>query len=150
MSRVAITDIEDALIARLREAVPSANTVKAYRGDKSFDAIVKTLSAMPAIFTMYFGSKSEPLGSNRRTELMSFVLLVAASSFGMADQDGKTGAEAQVYTLLEEIMLALDGYELVAGGFPIIFQGQEPADRDQQTVVFAAEYTVKQAYFAVN
>lgn len=94
-----IEQIEDAIIAAIREALPDVKTVESYAGQLESD-LPKLTSRMPAVFVLYGGDVITRDGYGDATHALRFTTMVACK-----DLRGKRQARTK------------DGgaYEIIAG-----------------------------------
>jgi len=141
-----ITAFEDALLKEIRDAVgATVRTIKTYDGELSKDGLKKHLARLPSVLVLYGGSKIARAG-RRRVEEMRFTVLVSAKSLRAADSAGRTGAAADAYSLLTALGEALDNRILFTDGYFLELVRQKPLWVDSGISVYAAEFTIKQAW----
>lgn len=147
-----IISIENALLAAITPTVQAAGakTIHSFSGQKTLDNVRARMVPLPAVYSLYSGSQVQTEG-HRRLEVMTFSVLVLATSLRTEDSQGRTGLSDAVYPLLDAVATALDGYDLgIAGLLPIIYKGRQPLDVSGALAVYAVELELRQAWLATN
>lgn len=98
------TDIEEAVIKRLRREVSSLNTVEGYAGEEPMRDIEQMPMRLPAAFVVYEGSKFTELDGMSMQERATFSVMLTGRMTDPADAEARKGG---IYTELRATVEAL-------------------------------------------
>jgi phage gp37-like protein len=145
-----ITEIEDALVARLSGLTAShgVRQVAPYNGDLDLARFQASVQQWPAVLVYYAGSVLEEHGQ-RRAETMEWVVFCCdrhASDQSQARRGGATNPGS--YTLLKAVASLLEGRRPIAADdvFPAVRIAQQSEIQGEGMSVYSSRYAIKTVY----
>lgn len=138
-----ITQIEDAIIARLKDQITYLRTCGSLADFQATDLtdITQLTLNFPAAWVVYAGGEFENLAGNAQDRRMVFTVLVAAKSArgGDAPRHGEA-SEKGVYDMLEDIRAALTNQTVglsISGLLPV---DEEAVEGTKDLAIFAIRF----------
>ena len=137
-----IPQLEDALLARIKEALPQLKTVETFGGD-SLEELRQIAFRFPAVYAVL--REQKPADDLREFgdvygSRATFDLLVCCRNL-RGEEGGRRGSGG-AYELLEGLRAALVGQTLGLAILPVEFDGEEAALIEKEMVVYKATYVL--------